>query len=168
MNNPNLMYKHDADNPYPMFGLQCKYNQTSSCYPFIKYHCFSSIHKSFGRKKNYKLCIQIGNTPNYHGNPWLLRESILLPDSIIPSQSPRYQRYQNPKKERPTTHCDEPPYARNPLISSHFSTLSLNRTKFLWHYFWIAACAAVNDFLDNQSFQLFSPVFAYTICHLST
>ena len=100
MNNPNLMYKHDADNPYPMFGLQCKYNQTSSCYPFIKYHCFSSIHKSFGRKKNYKLCIQIGNTPNYHGNPWLLRGSILLPDSIIPSQSPRYQRYQkSPKKE---------------------------------------------------------------------
>ncbi len=55
----------------------------------------------------------------------------------------------NPQKEGFTTHRDEPHQARNPLISSHFSTLSPNRSKFLWHQLFIAACAAVNDILNK-------------------
>ncbi len=47
------------------------------------------------------------------------------------------------KKEGSTTHCDEPHQARKALISSHFYTLLPNRSKFLWHQFFIAACAAV-------------------------
>ena len=64
----------------------------------------------------------------------------LLPNCISRNTISGIQKRQ---KEEPTSHPGEPLYTQNPLISSHFFTLSPNRSKFLWHQLFIAACAAV-------------------------
>ena len=127
-----------------------------------------NLAKPYTIWRNYRLspnCIQLSSYPHFSttfadkilylsaknrnilflftynsGNPWLLPKSILLPKCINRHVNSGIKK---PKKERPTNYPGEPPYARNPLISSHFLILSPNRSKFLWHQFWIAAWAAV-------------------------
>ena len=88
------------------------------------------------------------------GNPWLLPESILLPNCINRHVNSGIKKA---KKERLTNRHGEPLYAQKPLISSHFYALSPNRSKFLWHYFWIAACAAVRLWWLLPLFTPFTP-----------
>ena len=79
----------------------------------------------------------------YHGN------CRLLPDSIIPPQSPHYQRHQKPKKERPTNHSGEPLYAQSPLILSHSSILLPVSTKIpmaLFFYSRLCRCYTLMTF----------------------
>ena len=59
-----------------------------------------------------------------------------------------------------------PTKPQNPLISSHFSTLSPNRSKILWHHLEIAAWAAVRYFLSLPA-QDSAPFKPFNDCLLS-
>ena len=61
----------------------------------------------------------------YHGNSWLLPESILLPDStIFPPIAILSAALKKHKNRGPPTTPMNPLYAQNPLILSHSSILS--------------------------------------------
>ena len=66
----------------------------------------------------------------YHGNPWLLRESILLPDSTIFSPIAMLSAaLKNTKKRGPPPTVMNPTKPQNPLIFSHSSILSPTSTQ---------------------------------------
>ena len=79
-------------------------------YPPFSNSLFRQIIMPFTKNPHYPTPFYLSAT-YYHGNPGLLRESILLPDSRILLQSPSYQRHQKRKKERSTNHSGEPLYA---------------------------------------------------------
>ena len=91
----------------------------SKIYTYIRYHKLQILQTNRQNSKlSRKLLYFHAKLKYYHGN------CRLLPDNIIPSQSPYYKRHQKRKKERPTNHSGEPLYAKNPLILSHSSILS--------------------------------------------
>ncbi len=76
-------------------------------YPPFFNSIFRQTNTPFSQNRQYPTPFYL-SVLYYHGNPGLLRESILLPDSTIFPQSPSYQRHPKTKKLGPTTHRDEP------------------------------------------------------------
>ena len=64
--------------------------------PFID-SIFHQTNTPFSQNRQYPTPFYL-SVLYYHGNPRLLRESILLPDSTIFPQSPSYQRHQKTQK----------------------------------------------------------------------
>ena len=76
-------------------------------YPPFFNSIFRQANTPFSQNRQYPTPFYL-SALYYHGNPGLLRESILLPDSIILPLSPSYQRHPKTKKLGSTTHRDEP------------------------------------------------------------
>ena len=64
--------------------------------PFID-SIFRQANTPFSQNRQYPTPFYL-SVLYYHGNPGLLRESILLPDSTIFPQSPSYQRHLKTRK----------------------------------------------------------------------
>ena len=107
-----------------VFILFKVYCHISAFYKFLYPRLSSNI---IYRPNFNSICIQFGKTEPFGKSPRFCQIVYFHP------QSPCYQRYQKPQKERLTSHPGEPLHVQSPLISSHFFTLSLNRSKILWH-----------------------------------
>ena len=97
-------------------------------YPPFFNSIFRQANTPFSQNRQYPTPFYL-SVLYYHGNPGLLRESILLPDSTIFPLSPFYQRHPKTKKLGSTPHRDEPHQALKALILSHSSILLPVSTK---------------------------------------
>ena len=92
-------------------------------YPPFFNSFFSQTNTSFSKNRQYPTPFYL-SALYYHGNPRLLRESILLPDSTIFSPiAPLSAASKNTKKRGPPPTVMNPTKPQNPLILSHSSIL---------------------------------------------
>ena len=93
-------------------------------YPPVSDIIFRQTNTPFSQNRQYPTPFYL-SALYYHGNPWLLRESILLPDSTIFSPIAILSAAsKNTKKRGPPPTVMNPTKPQNPLILSHSSILS--------------------------------------------
>lgn len=93
---------------------------------FLSVKCFSSSLSTYSIKLQQHLQKIRRNLKQSGKTHTIWQKSEVLPNCINRHVNSGIKKS---KKERPTNYSGEPPYARNPLISSHFSILSPNRTQ---------------------------------------
>ena len=93
-------------------------------YPPFFDSIFRQTNTPFSQNRQYPTPFDL-SVLYYHGNPWLLRESILLPDSTIFAPIAILSAAsKNTKKRGPPPTVMNPTKPQNPLILSHSSILS--------------------------------------------
>ena len=93
-------------------------------YPPFSNSIFRQANTPFSQNRQYPTPFY-PSVLYYHGNPWLLRESILLPDSTIFAPIAILSAAsKNTKKRGPPPTVMNPTKPQNPLILSHSSILS--------------------------------------------
>ena len=93
-------------------------------YPPFFNSIFRQANTPFSQNRQYPTPFYL-SVLYYHGNPWLLRESILLPDSTIFAPIAILSAAsKNTKKRGPPPTVMNPTKPQNPLILSHSSILS--------------------------------------------
>ena len=98
-------------------------------YPPFFNSIFSQTATLFHKKRQYPTPFYL-SVLYYHGNPGLLRESILLPDSMIFAPIAILSAAsKNTKKRGPPPTVMNPTKPQNPLILSYSSILSPVRTQ---------------------------------------
>ena len=110
------------ENPYIITKTQGSF-RVCNISPILRQHFQPNLYP-FPQKKQYPAPFCFSALYN-HGNPRLLRDSILLPDSTIFSPiAPLSAASKKHQKVGFTHHCDEPHQALKALILSHSSILS--------------------------------------------
>ena len=115
-------------------------------YPPFFNSIFRQANTSFSQNRQYHTPFYLFAL-YYHGTPWLLPDSILLPDSTIFSPIAILSAASKNKKiGGPPPTVMNPTKPKKPIWKPCFQLIlshCLLVPKILWHYFWIAACAAV-------------------------